>query len=189
MGVKFSVEPSNFEEYLDDSKLPENIAKELARGKALTVARSHPNAVVIGADIVLSVNGHQIGNARYEAEARAMLEETLRNPNYIVTAVCIICIKDNIDTVNISRNIVYPKPIDHSAVENYLKSGNYKGKAGGYGVQDPLAVSLIDRIEGDYESVVGLPTALLAQMLNSLGIKSHPANFPIPKGLIVKSNA
>ncbi len=185
MGVTFTVVPSNFDEHLDDSRAPFAVAQELARGKAMAVAKLYPDAIVIGSDLVLAVDGHQLGNAFSRTEADAMLTLVTKYPNQICNAVCVICLDEQIEVVEVTKSVVYLKPYNKRSIEAYLQTGDYLGKAGGYGVQTPAAGPLIDHIEGDFDAVVGLPTKKLSKILNKLGVPAHPADYPPPPGLIV----
>jgi nucleoside triphosphate pyrophosphatase len=186
MGVTFTVVPSRFEEYLDDARSPEAVAKELGLGKALAVAQKHPDAIVIGSDAIVSLGNHQLAKPESPDEAHAMLKLLSSAPHKVSTSVAVVCMSEHIQLVEVAEAWVYLKPYNEATAEAYIRTGDYIDKAGGYAVQNPAAAPLIDHLKGDFETVVGLPTHVLAAMLRQFDIAAHPADLPQPKGLIVK---
>ena len=73
MGLVFDTIPSDYDEHLDESRTPEEVAMELALGKAMAVAAQYPDAIVIGSDCIVAVNGRQMEKARDIEDAREML--------------------------------------------------------------------------------------------------------------------
>ena len=90
LGIEFDVVPSNFEEQLDLSRPVTEVATELAKGKAIDVFRQHPDAIVIGADTIVSIDGKQLGKPRDVDEARQMLESLRGRTNEVVTAIVVV---------------------------------------------------------------------------------------------------
>jgi septum formation protein len=173
MGVTFSVQPSNFDEHLDEAREVEIVAKELALGKAADVAKTNPHAYVIGSDTIVAVGGRQMGKAVDIDEARSMLRALAGHETTVSTGVVIINRAKRVELVEVDTTKVFFKP-DSKEVsrlrEIYLASGDWKDKAGGYGIQSGAA-SLIEKIEGGYDTIVGLPTHVLGKMLSKLGIE------------------
>jgi septum formation protein len=174
MGVPFIAIPSSYEERLDESRSAEEVAMELALGKANDVSKQHPEAFVIGSDTVVALGGRQMEKPKDIADAREMLTALAGHESTVSTGVAIVGAKEHIQQVNVATTKVYFKP-DSPEVsrlrEDYLASGDWKDKAGGYGIQSGAA-TLIERIDGDYDTIVGLPAKLLAEMLTSLGIST-----------------
>lgn len=174
MGVTFTAIPSNYEEQLDESRSAEEVATELALGKANDVARQYPSAFVIGSDTVVALDGRQMEKPRDIADAREMLTALAGHESIVSTGVAIVKAEEQIERVKVSTTKVYFKPDSEEVSrlrEEYLASGDWKDKAGGYGIQSGAAI-LVERIDGDYDTIVGLPTELLAEMLTSLGIRT-----------------
>ena len=182
MGVTFTVVPSRYDEQLDERRSPEDVAMELALGKALDVAAAHPKAIVIGSDTVVAVDGRQMEKPRDEDDAREMLTALSGRESTVSTGVALVQLANGIQTVRVSTAKVYFKP-DSEAVarlrEAYLATGDWHDKAAGYGIQSG-AHTLIDRIDGDYTTIVGLPTELLGSMLADIGIDAHPVHDTPP---------
>ena len=179
MGLTFAVIPSQFEERLDHSRPVEEVAIELALGKARDVAKDHLGAIVIGADTIVYIDGKQLGKPKDEADARAILHSLAGRMNVVSTGLAIICKQLNVELTEAVSSNVFFKPADQQAIEAYLASGDWHDKAGSYGIQSGAA-PLVDHIEGQYDSVLGLPTQTLAAMLKPLGIACHAAPIVAP---------
>lgn len=182
MGLDYEVIPSDFEEQLDDSRSPEEVAKELGLGKALAVAQKHPEAIVIGSDTVVSLEGKQYGKAVDEAEARQMLTELAGKCNLVSSSLAVVCLAEGVQIVDVVSAKVFFNPFNYEAVEEYLRSGDWKDKAAAYGVQSGADV-FVDHAEGDYNVILGFPTKRLMEALKSFGIASKDAVVAPPAGL------
>jgi septum formation protein len=187
MGLDFVVRPSNYDEHLDENRATDQVAPELALGKALDVAREHPDAFVIGADSIVALGRRQLGKPKSLDEARQMLTDLAGRESRVVTGVALLNLKKNIRDVRVSQTKVYFKP-DSPAIarlrETYLKTGDWRDKAGAYGIQSG-ADALIDRIDGDRNTIIGLPTDLLRDMLARVGQLNTP---PRIKAVIADSD-
>ena len=178
MGLTFEAVPSDFDEYLDDARTPEEVAKELGLGKAMAVARRYPDALVIGSDTIVTINGRQIGKAESLDDARSMLKDETLHPNQVTSSLAVVCLEDGFEFVQAENSWVYFKPYDNHLVETYLATGDYKDKAGAYGVQSGAA-SLVDHITGNVDTIIGLPTHVLAPVLQGLGYPARPVDYPL----------
>lgn len=179
MGLVFDIVPSDFDEKLDDNRAPEDVAIELALGKAEQVAEQFPDCIVIGSDTIVTIDGNQLEKPRDKAEAYEMLQRLSENRNDVTTSVVVIRKSDGIRLAGADTTRVYFKPYDAEAVKTYVETGDPLDKAGAYGIQSGAA-PLIDYIEGYYDTVVGLPTDLLASLLDKIGIKSTVADLECP---------
>lgn len=184
MGVQFEAIPSNFDETLDDSRSPEEVASELALGKAMAVAIQYPESLVIGSDTVVTINGRQLEKPKDSAEAHEMLKLLAGNHNEVSTGVAVVRVSDGTQIVGADTTHVYFRPYDEEAVNHYIESGDPMDKAGAYGIQSGAA-PLISHIEGHYDTVVGLPTKLLAELLAQVGVEAKFVKLdpPIPQKL------
>lgn len=185
MGITFEVIPSDFDEHLDDSRTPEEVAKELGLGKALTVAKKYPEAIVIGSDSIVTVDGKQLGKPADISEARSILKMLAGKRNIVTCSLAVVCLAEQFNKVDVENADVYFKRYDEAAVEAYLKTGDWADKAGGYGVQNGADV-FIEYVEGNYDTVLGLPTAVLADILAQFGYNVHAAKPVPPSGLVFK---
>lgn len=172
MGVDYELIPSNFDERLDDNRPTEQVAIELALGKALDVAQKYPGSVVIGSDTIVTIDGKQLGKPSGTEEAYEILKKLSGTAHSVTTAVVVVRLSDNIQLVGVDTTTVYFKPYDETAVKQYVETGDSLDKAGAYGIQSGAA-TLVDHIEGHYDTVVGLPTHLLVELLTKVGIQSN----------------
>lgn len=179
MGISFETIPSDFDEKLDDSRTAEEVASELALGKANAVAEQHPEAVVIGSDTIVTVNGKQLEKPHDAAEAYDMLRLLAGNVNEVSTGVAVVCKAGGVELVGADTTKVYFRPYDADAVARYVETGDPLDKAGAYGIQSGAA-PLVDHIEGYYDTVIGLPTVLLSTLLAQVGVVAAPVELESP---------
>lgn len=165
MGLEFTVVASDFEEYLDESRSAEEIAMELGRGKALSVAQRFPDAIVIGSDTIVTVGATQLGKPTDIEDARRMWRLITSAPNKVTSSLAVICKAEGYETVTYDNAWVYLKPYDEKAVEAYLATGDYADKAGAYAIQH--IGNLLDHIEGSEDTVLGISTRVLAHILST----------------------
>ena len=168
IGVTFEIIKSNFSEDISDTnKSPETIAEELAYGKAKDVSDKLDSGVILGADTIVVFEGEIYGKPKDEEDANRMLNILSGNTHQVITGVSIID-KDNNKTLigHEVTNVTFNK-LTQDEIKEYIKSGDYKGKAGGYGIQNKGSI-LINKIEGCYFNVVGLPINKVYRMLKEL---------------------
>lgn len=179
MGVQFDAVPSGYDERLDDSRATAEVAKELALGKAMDVAEQYPDCIVIGSDTIVTVDDRQLEKPRDKREAHEILKLLSGRPNYVTTGVAVVCLADGTRIVEETTTQVVFRPYDADVVARYVETGDSLDKAGAYGIQSGAA-PLISHIKGDYDTVIGLPTALLADMLNRIGVDATPVRLAAP---------
>lgn len=170
IGLRFTIEPSDYEEDMTLDLPPRELAKFLSRGKAEAVAKRHKNAVVIGADTFVVFRNKLMGKPHSPAEAKKMLRMLSGKTNSIVTGLTVI---DTASGKRISRSSeakVSFRKMTAGEINGYVRSGEPLDKAGAYGVQD-IGSIFIRKIEGDYSSILGLPVGTLTNILRQLGIK------------------
>lgn len=168
MGLTFTVVPSDFDEWLDDTKSPEEVSMALGLGKAQSVAAQYPEAIVIGSDTIVTVEGKQLGKAASIEEARAMWKLVTSAPNKITTSVAVICKAENYEYVTADSAFVTFMPYDDAAVEAYLATDDWHDKAGAWSIQK--CRDLMTDIKGDQQAILGLPTHLLSEPLQHFQI-------------------
>ena len=169
LGIPFNVKVPSFEERLVvDCPAIEQV-QSFAQGKAQSVARQEPAAIVLGSDTVIELNHHVLGKPDDLAEARAMLRRLAGRDHYVRTAVALVCSARAIDVVALSTAIVRMKPFDERRHERYLATGESLGKAGAYSIHGEGG-DLVDSIDGDFPTVVGLPLRLIAQLFMQAGV-------------------
>jgi len=167
-GIAFEVHPA----HITEDPLPDETAKDcaerLAREKALTVARARPKEVVLGADTVVVVAGQILGKPRDVADAARMLRLLSGCTHQVITGVCLVVGAQS--SVASEATAVTMSQLSEKEIGDYIATGEPMDKAGAYAIQG-IASRWIPRIEGDYNNVVGLPVALVSNMLEKAGIK------------------
>lgn len=166
-GAGFSVRvvPSDVEENADKSLKPEDLVQSLAAQKARAVAAGHPDAVVLGADTLVVLDGALLGKPKDEADAYGMLKSLSGRAHEVYTGFCLVKAGKVLCGVDCTK--VFFKPLSDSEIEAYIKSGEPMDKAGAYGIQG-LGMRFIPRIEGDYYNVMGLPIVKVCEALKEL---------------------
>lgn len=177
LGLEFLVFPAQGEEEVSSSD-PKEAVMELARKKAgeiykklIEVNVGEQNSIVIGADTIVVNEGRILGKPKDKEDACAMLESLQGRTHEVYTGVS-LWMRENGRKVQYTfyeRTAVTMYPISKEEILAYAESGEPLDKAGSYAIQGRGAV-FIDRIEGDYNNVVGLPIARIYQELKQLGI-------------------
>ena len=171
LGVPFDVKIPSFEERLVADRPAIEQAQSFAQGKAQSVAKQELEAIVLGSDTLIEVDHDVLGKPADLAEARAMLRRLAGRAHHVHTAVALVCSARAIDTVALSTAVVWMKPFDERRHERYLATGESLGKAGAYSIQGEGG-NLVDSIDGDFSTVVGLPLRLVAQLLMQAGVSA-----------------
>jgi septum formation protein len=164
LGIPFEVRGPSFEERLVPDRSAIEQVQSFAQGKARSVARQETEAIVLGSDTVIEMDHHVLGKPADLAEARAMLRCLAGRSHRVFTAVALVHSARAIDLVALATAVVRMKPFDERVHEHYLATGESFGKAGAYSIQGEGG-DLVDSIEGDFTTVVGLPLRLVAHML------------------------
>ena len=168
LGLSFEVCPPEFHEHPMIGAPPIEQVRYFAREKARSVALVRPRALVLGSDTVIDVDGQLLGKPVDLEDARAMLARLAGRSHRVHTAVALFDLDRNIELVEVATAKVQMKADRDHAYERYLASEESLGKAGAYAIQG-LGESLVERIDGDYTTVVGLPLKLVATLLQSAG--------------------
>ena len=141
---------------------PGDHVRRLSRAKAEAALALRPDAVVLGADTVVLVGGEMLGKPQDAADATRMLCSLSGREHEVLTGVAILSAGKA--TVEVSRTRVWFNPLTDTEVAAYVASGEAYDKAGAYGIQG-LASKFVDRIQGSFTNVVGLPVALVYRLL------------------------
>lgn len=140
---------------------------ELGRGKALSVAERFPDAIVIGGDTIVTVRGEQLGKPTDLEDARRMWRLNTSAPSKVTTSLAVICKAESYEKVVADSGYVHFKPYDEAKVEAYLATNDWRDKAGGYAIFNVR--DMIDHIDGDEHTIIGLPLHLLQKTLADFG--------------------
>nr|WP_106780145.1 Maf family protein [Lysinibacillus timonensis] len=168
LGVPFEVITSDVEETSVKAKTMKDYVREVALLKTRDVASKVQTKTVIGADTIVVFENSLLHKPKTKEEAITHLKKLSNNVHSVMTAVAIINYDGNEITI-VEETKVYFKNLSSKLIEAYVATGDPFDKAGGYGIQTDGAL-FIDRIEGDYNNVVGLPLASLFEKLVTLNI-------------------
>lgn len=169
-GYAFEVVSSNIQEnaYPADGLGGAKYASVLAKAKAFDVALKYPDRLVLGADCIVEQNGDIIGKPADESDAKAILERLFSKPHQVISAIAFICIVDGTELIDTDSTTVYPRAVTDENIREYVKTGEWEGKAGAYGIQDPETDRFIEKIDGSYSNVMGLPMEKTVRYLDRL---------------------
>jgi septum formation protein len=160
LGIPFEVVAPRWEELVGGD--PAETVRANARGKAQSVAESAAELPVLGVDTEVVLDGRVFGKAETAAEAEEMLDALAGRTHEVVSGLCLVT--PGWETVEHEVTRVTFRPLDARDLAAYVSLGEWRRRAGAYAVQGRGA-ALVERIEGDYLNVVGLPAALLVRLL------------------------
>lgn len=166
LGFSFDIVTSDVEETSVQAQTPQQYVRDVALLKARDVAKKCVGKTIIGADTIVVYEQALLHKPTSREEAIAHLQKLVNNRHHVMTAVAIIE-ANGTETTFVEETTVRFKDVSQALLEAYVDSGDPFDKAGGYGIQTSGAL-LVDRIEGDYNNVVGLPLATLTQTLLTL---------------------
>jgi septum formation protein len=171
LGISFSVDCSGIEEPPRNAhEAPSRYAIRLARLKARAVAPKYPRGLVLAADTIV-VLGHRIfAKPKTRSEARSMLKSLSGRWHEVVSGICLQDCGARRAYSTSSSSRVHFRRLSPAEIEWYLKTGEYRDKAGAYGIQG-FASLFIDRIEGCYFNIVGFPVAAFEKLCRKAGIR------------------
>jgi len=167
LGIEYIVDPSDIEESRAPGELPQSMAVRLARQKAVTTGARHPDVPVLGADTVVVVQDTVLGKPASTREAERMLGMLSGRDHEVITAVALAWDGATAAKCDITR--VWFREMEPSFIRDYVATGEPLDKAGSYGVQGRGAL-LVEKIEGDFFSVMGLPLRLVVELLEGAGL-------------------
>ncbi|MBP5426910.1 MAG: septum formation inhibitor Maf [Clostridiales bacterium] len=169
IGLKFEVVKSNFDENtVDFERTPQELAESLAYGKAKNVKSLVDQGIIIGADTLVTLDNKVYGKPRDSKEAFDMLKSLSDKTHEVITGVVLIDTVTNEVLVEHEITKVTFNRLTNEEITAYIKSNDYQGKAGAYGIQNRGAV-LIKKVDGCYFNVVGLPIGRVCRMLKDMG--------------------
>ncbi len=168
LGLSFDVCSPTFEERPIPGLSPRDQVTYFALEKARSVAQARPHDLVLGSDTVIELDGKLLGKPVNLDDARSMLTRLTGRAHHVHTAVALCGKVRGIESVEVVTAMVLMKPDTNHAIERYLATHESLGKAGAYSIQG-AGGDLVERIDGDYTAVVGLPVKVVARLLLSVG--------------------
>lgn len=167
LGVPFNVYVSPVDESVEEPGPPSGLVQQLARRKAETVASEYPESLVLAADTVVAHGDTILSKPESEAAARRMLRDLSGTQHSVHTGIALEHAASERSVTAVESTRVIFGELDEEEIDAYVASGSPLDKAGAYGIQDHTGSLLVERIEGDYYNVVGLPVRRLYVTLRS----------------------
>ena len=166
LGVEFRVVPSEAPETHPDQLTAREVAQINAYRKARVVAKHFPDALVLGADTLVYVGTRLFGKPAALEEAYEMLEQLQGRTHQVVTAICLLHLRNHRQKLFAETTAVTFQPLDAVKIRRYLTQVNPLDKAGAYAIQEK-GDWIVEKISGSYTNVVGLPVEKLCEELDA----------------------
>jgi septum formation protein len=166
IGIEHEVRPANIDETYLSVESPRVHAERLAREKAAAIEA--PDAITIGSDTIVVVDGQVLGKPRDRAHAGEMLRQLSGRSHVVMTGVAVKW-RSNLASGLEEVGVTF-RALSDEEIERYIDTGEPMDKAGAYGIQG-FGATIVDRVDGDYFAVMGLPLNRLARLLESLGVR------------------
>ncbi|MEG0068487.1 Maf family protein [Cetobacterium sp.] len=168
LGFQLEIKVKDVEEVSSKVGLIDKI-KDISYKKVIEVAKENRTSFVVGADTLVEINGEVLGKPNNENEAREMLKKLSGKEHRVITAYTLINLEKNINISEAVESKVFFKIISSDEIDWYIESKEPMDKAGAYGIQG-LGAIFVDRIEGDFFSIMGFPINHFVKTLKKLGI-------------------
>jgi septum formation protein len=166
LGVEFKVVRSDVPEIMHEQLTAWEVSQINAYRKARAVAKKHPDALVLGADTMVYMDSALYGKPASLEDAYVMLEKLQGRTHHVVTAICLLHLRDHRQRIFAETTAVTFRPLDAVQIRRYLTQVNPLDKAGAYAIQE-LGDMLVEKIAGSYTNVVGLPVERLSSELQA----------------------
>ncbi len=168
-GYEFVVHPANIDEdHQPADLLPAELARRLAFEKARAVAQQYPGDVVLAADTVVAFGDQSLGKPEDAHDAYRMLSLLSATTHIVITGVTVMLHETGFQRTRSAMSAVRMRKLTREEIEAYVASGQWEGKAGGYGIQDQDP--FVTRMKGSHSNVVGLPMELASELLADAGV-------------------
>ena len=168
VGIPHEVRPADLDERYLPGEEPAAHCERLAREKAAAVATDAPDALVIGSDTIVVVDGDVLGKPRDEWHAAEMLARLSGRSHIVMTAVAVRF--GGKERSAVERVTVAFHPLSPAQIVSYIRTREPMDKAGAYGIQG-FGATIVARVDGDYFAVMGLPLQRLVGLMGELGVR------------------
>ena len=172
LGIPFSIVAPETDERPRPAESPEDYVVRVAREKALDVSLRVVNSVVLSADTVVTIDGHILGKPRDRSDAIRMLTQLSGREHQVFTAVCVLDQSGDQIREALEKTAVSFRQLTGQEIEDYIRREDVMDKAGAYAIQGFASV-FIPRISGSYSNVMGLPLALVYELLRSTSLSDR----------------
>jgi septum formation protein len=169
IGLDFGVDPADVDESILAGETPEGYAVRVALDKARVASARAETGIVIAADTIVVLDGEILGKPADPADAERMLKLLSGKVHRVITGLVVMDAATGKVRTGTSITRVWFRSLAMQEIISYVATGEPLDKAGAYGIQERGAL-LVDKIDGCYFNVVGLPLSLLGELLHSFGV-------------------
>ena len=166
LGADFEVIPARGEELAKPGLSPEDVVKSLAAAKAEEVFAIVPGGLILAADTIVEMDGEILGKPRDAEDAKTMLRRLSGRTHRVFTGVAVFCGENRL--IETEETKVCFRALSEREIEDYVATGEPLDKAGAYGAQG-IASLFVEKIDGDFFNVMGLPICRVGRMLSEIG--------------------
>ncbi|MDB5036277.1 MAG: Septum formation protein Maf [Chlorobi bacterium] len=172
MGAEFIVIRPDADETTLEGESPEALVERLSLEKALAITHDRDAGVILGSDTVVVLDGDILGKPASAEDARRMLRQLSGKTHTVFTGFALVDIASGVNHMDHERTDVTFRKLEEEEIVRYVATGSPLDKAGAYGIQDDFGAVFIERIVGDYYTVVGLPLTKVYMALRGLSSSS-----------------
>jgi septum formation protein len=173
IGLTFSVQPSSVPEVIKPAQSYEENVKRLAFDKAEEIANKNREGIIIGADTIVVIDGIILGKPSSQQHAREMLQSLSGRTHTVYTGFALVDARTKKSYIDVEKTDVTFRILLPKEIEGYVATGSPMDKAGSYGIQDDFGAVFVEKIVGDYYTVVGFPLSkfylAFTSFVNDLG--------------------
>ncbi len=167
IGIAHTVRPADIDETPLPGESPVACVERLARAKARRIAAGEPDALVIAADTIVVIDDQILNKPVDTADARRMLGALQGRRHDVYTAVCVIA--NACEAAGVEDTGVWFRALSAREIDAYIATGEPMDKAGAYGIQG-YGATIVERVDGDFFTVVGLPLVRLTRLMREVGV-------------------
>jgi len=120
----------------------------------------------------VDLDGEIIGKPDDAAHAESITRKLFSKPHKVITGVAIVCAEKGFEIVEADTTTVYPRRLTEAQIAEHIRGGDWQGKAGAYGIQE-TGDAFVERIDGSFTNVMGLPMELIRRLLGQMAIQPH----------------
>jgi septum formation protein len=174
-GYRFEVHPADIDEDdYDPQTLPADLAQSLATLKAQALVPRFQEDVILAADTVVAFGDRPLGKPENQTQAEQMLRLLAGTTHVVITGVAVIHTATGYNRSVRVMSAVRMRTLTDGEISKYVQSGDWRGKAGGYGMQDDRSDPFVTCMSGSKSNIIGLPMEKTAELLAEVGIRPAP---------------
>lgn len=163
--VKHTIIASEIKEIVNAEDGPYEVVMSLAFNKAYNIGKEYTDNIIIGADTIVVYENQILGKPKDSEDAKRILNLLSGNYHKVITGIALINIKQNIKIIDFEETLVKFRELDQGVIDRYIETNEPFDKAGAYGIQG-FGGLLVEKIDGCYDNVIGLPMGKLNNLLN-----------------------